>query len=164
MKGFTLVETLVVVLIIGILASIVLFHITSARQEARIVTAKQEVKNIFNSFLLLEADTEEWPDHKAPGLDECGGGGNEICPDGCAISLSDCESGLVCDDGFFNDWDGPYLSAEHLFDPWGNEYFFDTDYTLNEECVVVIGSYGPNGVGNNQYDADDVVYVLPLKQ
>jgi len=164
-KGFSLIEILVVIAIIGILASIILVSLASARERAKMVAARSEAKGIFNAILLLESDTEEWPDHKPSGLDGCGEAGNEICSDGCLISLSDCESGLVCDDGSFPNWGGPYLKANQLIDPWGNEYFLDTDYYVNGvgDCVVVIGSYGPNGMGNNEYDSDDVLYILPSR-
>jgi len=46
-------------------------------------------------------------------------------------------------------------------DPWGNNYFFDTDYDVNGVGTrAVVGSYGPNGVGNNLYDSDDIYYVV----
>jgi len=172
-KGFTLIELLVVIAIIGILSSIILISLGSAREKARIAVAKAEIKNIFNAFILFESDTERWPGDKDPYKVESGAGGNEICleplPGGCTYKLSDCEAGLACDNASdpYPNWNGPYLSANQLIDPWGNEYFFDSDYDYNahqglagEKWVAVLGSYGPNGLGNNDYDADDVIYVI----
>ena len=48
-----------------------------------------------------------------------------------------------------------------MLDPWGNPYFLDTDYHTGGDCVVAIGSFGPNGVGQNLYDEDDIIYVIP---
>jgi prepilin-type N-terminal cleavage/methylation domain-containing protein len=45
-KGFTLVELLLVMAIIGILAGIIFISIGSARKRARVTTFKQQMKNI----------------------------------------------------------------------------------------------------------------------
>ncbi len=170
-KGFTLIELLVVLAIIGILLGIVLVSLSGSREKAKRIVAKTEARSIYNAFVSLDMDTDEWPGHKTPNQDECGSENNEICTDGCTYKLSDCEAGLACDDAGnpYSDWKGPYIKADQLLDPWGNEYFFDGDYYINrgtaqEECVAVIGSYGPNGEGNNIYDDDadwdDIIYVL----
>lgn len=159
LKGFSLIEILVVIAIIGVLAGIVLTGVGTARQKAREIAAKMECKSIFNAILLLETDTDEWPGHQVPDkvnqVDD-----NEICADGCAYSFSDNRAGLVGTDANYPNWRGPYIK-EIPKDPWGNEYFFDTDYDTGTEWVAVVGSYGPNGAGNNQYDADDIIYILP---
>ena len=162
-KGFTLVELLIVITLTGILAGIVMIAFGGASERAKISKAKAEMKDIYNGISMLELDTVEWPGHKTPHLDECGQSNNEICPDGCNYGLSDCEAGLLCNplapDDYIN-WKGPYVE-EVPEDPWGNEYFFDTDYHIGVECMVAIGSYGPNGVGLNQYDEDDIIYIIP---
>ncbi len=163
-KGFTLVELLVVIAIIGILAGIVLVALGNSREKAKIARAKLEARQIYNAVNMIEADTGQWPGHKIPNQIECvDGDNNEICPDGCDYGFSDCRAGLICDDGDnpYPGWSGPYIQRiENLKDPWGHEYFFDTDYHVGEKCVAAVGSYGPNGVGRNLYDSDDVIYVV----
>jgi len=165
-KGFTLIEILIVITIIGVLASIIYSSVNSAREKAKIASARIEVKQIFNSIAILENDTGEWPGHKKPYEIERAMGSNEICGDGCTYGLNDCRSGLVCNpeppDDYTN-WQGPYLK-EIPEDPWGNDYFFDTDYDVDPgsgiKWGIVVGSYGPNETGNNLYDNDDIIYIL----
>ena len=68
-------------------------------------------------------------------------------------------AGLLTTNGSFPNWNGPYLPSIPL-DPWGNNYFFDSDYLVNGHNRVVIGSFGPNGVGPNVYDSDDVIKII----
>ena len=157
-KGFTLIELLVVIAIIGILAAIVLVSLSGAREKARIARAKAEVKSIYNSIIMLESDTNQWPGHQDPN-EVNQAGNNEICSDGCTYDLGDNEAGLAGTDGNYPNWKGPYIN-EMPKDPWGNEYFFDTDYSLGGEWKAVIGSYGPNGKARNLYDGDDVFYII----
>ena len=69
--------------------------------------------------------------------------------------LSKDKCGLFVNDGTYNNWKGPYYEGA-LEDPWENPYFFDPDYSYMSETRIMVGSFGPNGVGPNQYDADDV--------
>jgi len=162
LKSFTLIELLVTIAIIGILSGIVIIAAIQARQSAKIGKARAEVRQFYHAITILENDTNEWPGHQTPGVIGTGVSGNEICPDGCSISIFDDGAGLLGSDGFYPNWHGPYLQLrEAILDPWGNEYFFDTDYDIgHNDWAVVIGSYGPNGIGNNLYDDDDIIYII----
>jgi general secretion pathway protein G len=60
-KGFSLIEIMVVVVILGILASIVVPKIISRPDEARVVKAKQDVLAIQNALDLYKLDNGVYP-------------------------------------------------------------------------------------------------------
>jgi len=155
--GFTLIELLVVIAIIGILASIILASLSSARGKARIAHTQATLKEIRKAIAFLEGDSGEWPGHKSIEDIESGASGNEIW------DLNSAASGLVATDGAFSNWGGPYINVIPV-DSWGNDYFFDTDYDIEvgagETWAAVIGSFGPNGDGQNVYDGDNIYEVL----
>lgn len=171
LKGFTLIELLVVIAIIGILSTLAMVAVGYARGLAKIAKAQNETDELYKAITTMSNDTGFWPGHQA--VDAINAGtGNEICGDGCAFGLGAPESGLQATDGVYENWSGPYIAAVPL-DAWGHEYFFDTDYRVvdatNAPCAdaasgcvdaVVVGSYGPDGIGNNLYNADDVIKVI----
>ncbi len=162
-SGFTLIEILVVIGIIGLLSSITMIAVNNARSKAKIAKAQQDIDVIYSAIGQLMIDTGEWPGHQIP--DQVNTGANNEVWD-----LTTQSSGITQTDGLFSNWAGAYMLSIPS-DPWGNNYFFDTDYEINldnEPCdggggcfdSVVVGSFGANGVGQNQYDSDDVIKVV----
>jgi len=78
----------------------------------------------------------------------------EVC------DLNAANAGLVATNGGFPDWNDPYIPAVPT-GPWGSCQFFDPDYRLNGIEYVVVGSFGPNKIGQNLYDSDDVILKIP---
>jgi prepilin-type N-terminal cleavage/methylation domain-containing protein len=174
-KGFTLIELLVTLAIIGLLATMAVTAVNYARGQARIGKAQNDINEIAKAMAAMSNDSGFWPGHQV--IDTVNvANGNEICGDtgagACAYGLSAPEAGIAATDGTYDNWAEPYMQQIPL-DAWGNQYFFDTDYRVtsadNLPCngaplgctdAVVVGSYGPDGVGNGQYNEDDIIKIL----
>ncbi|MFH1866770.1 MAG: prepilin-type N-terminal cleavage/methylation domain-containing protein [Patescibacteria group bacterium] len=175
-KGFSIVELLVVLGIIAILATIQMGGLQEVRSRVYEILTRADMKQISTAIYLLENDTGKWPNGCLPG--------EVFDPE---VSINERQSGLVSaqaprpetDDGdgrsggectWTNSdvaaWNGPYLSFTK--DPWGMPYLFDPDYyrfhgcpgKTEEKAIVAIISFGPNKVGINAYDCDDIVFKL----
>lgn len=153
-RGFTIVEFLVVIGIIALLSVIAMAGTHYAKKYAQNKKAYADLSTIAKAIDTLALDTRQWPGHQTPYV---------VCTGSCANNeiedLSLPRAGLIQTDGLFPDWRGPYLQILPL-DPWGNPYFYDSDYQVNGETKAVVGSYGPNGQGLNDYDADDIIYII----
>lgn len=170
-SGFTLIEVLVVIGIIGLLSTLGRAAFGYARNSAKITKVGADTEQIAKAMRILSNDTLLWPGGlpiDAVGTAE----GVEICSStpNCAYDMSSPAAGLVATDGSYLGWSGPYMSSIPK-DPWGNQYFFDPYYEIQPDgtpcdgesiCApaAVLGSYGPNGVGNNDYDEDDIIKIL----
>ncbi|MGB6976254.1 MAG: type II secretion system major pseudopilin GspG [Gammaproteobacteria bacterium] len=119
MRGFTLIEIMVVVVIIGILASIVIPKIISRPQQARIVKAKQDILSIENAMQLYKLDSGFYPNTEQ----------------GIAALVTKPGSDPVP-----TNWQ-PYLK-EVPTDPWGKPYHYANP---GQHGDIDIFSYGPTG-------------------
>ena len=150
-RGYTFIELMVKIAIIGLLTAIALSAYGRYKEQAKIARAKSELKSIHLAIEALAADTEKWPGPNTVGQ----------TADDEIWDLTSPEAGLLSATAAFTNWKGPYIQSIPT-DPWGNPYFFDPDYHLTSTNIVpVVGSFGPNGEGENDYDGDDVLRILP---
>jgi general secretion pathway protein G len=121
--GFTLIEIMVVVAILGILAAFVLPKIMSRPDQARIVKVKQDILTIQSALDLYKLDNGYYP------------------------STDQGLSALVTKPTvppIPRDWKADGYLQEVPFDPWGEPYQY-----LNESEKLKIYSYGPKGKEGN---------------
>ena len=97
--GFTLIEIMLVVVIIGLIAAVGLPKIMGNTEKARINTAKAQINMLSTGAMQYEMDVGAYPQS----LDQ-----------------------LVNSTG--PKWDGPYTNSGKIpVDPWGNAYVFSAD-------------------------------------
>lgn len=126
-KGFSLIEIMVVVVILGILASIVVPKIISRPDEARVVKAKQDVLAIQNALDLYKLDNGSYP-----GTDQ-----------GLMALVEKPTSSPTP-----SNWK-QYLKSLPK-DPWGRDYLYLNPGEHGEVDVFTYGADGqPGGTGVN---------------
>jgi len=131
LKGFTLIELMLVVIIISILSAMVVPRLVGRSKEARIAAAKADIEsNIALSLDMYELDNGTYPS---------------------------TEQGLIALMRKPNmapvptNWKGPYLRKPPK-DPWGNDYVYISPGMHNKDDYDLF-SYGPDGIESQ----DDIV-------
>lgn len=113
--GFTLIEILLVVVIIGILAAVAVPKLSGRVKQAQVNAAKSSVEAIGLAVKMYEVDNGKFPDS----LQNLVSKGSEI------------------------NWNGPYLEKGIPKDPWGNEFQYSKNG--NEYTVTSAGPDGTFG-------------------
>lgn len=118
-SGFTLIEVMVVVVILGILAAIIVPKIMSRPEQARMVKVKQDIAAIQNALDLYKLDNGNYP----------------TTDQGLQALVTKPTTPPVP-----RDWKSDGYLQELPVDPWGQPYQFTND---NEKLRIY--SFGPNG-------------------
>lgn len=125
--GFTLIEILIVVIIIGILASLVVPRLAGRTEEARRQAARSDIEGgIALAIDLYEADTGKFPQTL---------------------------EALIKKPQDIKNWKGPYLKKGLPKDPWGHPYVYRVPGTQNDSSYDLF-SVGSDGQESTE---DDIV-------
>lgn len=128
-RGFTLIEIMVVIVILGILAALVVPRIMSRPDEARVVAARQDISAVMQALKLYRLDNARYP----------------TTEQGLQALVVKPTTGPIP-----NNWK-QYLDKLPK-DPWGNPYHMLSPGQHGEIDVYSYGADGqPGGSGN---DAD----------
>ena len=129
--GFTLIEIMVVVVIMGVLAALLVPRLMGRTDDARIIAAKQDIATLMQALKLYRLDNQRYPTNEQ-GLQ----------------ALTSKPSGGPAPPN----WKvGGYLDRLNK-DPWGNPYEYRSPGSHGEVDVYSFGADGkPGGTGN---DAD----------
>ncbi|MBN2133407.1 MAG: type II secretion system major pseudopilin GspG [Sedimentisphaerales bacterium] len=128
-RGFTLIELMIVVVILGLLATIIMPKILDRPEQARRMKAKVDIRNIQSALALFKTDTGRFP------------------------TTSEGLAALVTNPGIEGYHSGGYLERDPV-DPWGSRYVYispgihSKDYDLE--------SYGKDGEDGGAEDDADV--------
>jgi general secretion pathway protein G len=128
--GFTLIEMLLVVAIIGTLAALIVPKIAGKSQEAKIAAAKADISTLGTLLDAFQLDNDHYPTGK------------------------DGLQGLITQPRDASNWKGPYIKDATGIptDPWGHPYVYEFPgkHTVNGYDLT---SMGPDGQLNT---ADDI--------
>jgi len=129
-RGFTLIEMLIVMVILGLLAALVGPRMFGKVGKSRQKAAKAQISLLETALDTYKLDTGKYP------TTEQGLQALRVKPDGVER------------------WDGPYLPKDIPLDPWGHMY----DYRCpGEHGDYDIISYGADGSSGGEGEDEDIV-------
>jgi general secretion pathway protein G len=125
--GFTLIELMVVLLIIGVLAALIVPNVLDRADDARVTAAKTDVNNLMQALKLYRLDNQRYP----------------TAEQGIAALLTKPAAAPVPPN-----WKS-YLDLLPN-DPWGKPYVYLNPGVKGEVDVMSLGADGqPGGEGKN---------------
>lgn len=131
-KGFTLLELLVTVVIIGLLIAFVAPDFFKQLGKSEVTSARAQMDSLAKALDSYRLDTGRYPPSET-GL-----------------------KALVEKPAGENRWNGPYLRGALPLDPWGNPFVYR--FAGNTAQGFELESFGKDGQRGGQADAADLVF------
>ena len=130
-RGFTLIELMVVIVILGILAGLIVPRIMGRPEEAKQLKAKLTIESLETSLRLYKLDNGAYPSTEQ----------------GLAALIAAPDTGTSS-----NNWrEGGYIEKGRVpQDPWGNDFIYLSPGVHGEYDIISYGSDGvPGGEGKD---------------
>ena len=132
--GFTLIELMVVIVILGILAGLIIPRIMGRPEEAKQLKAKMQIESLETALKLYKLDNGMYPDTEQ----------------GLQALVEQPETGTIPKKWRKNG----YLEKGRLpKDPWGNEFIYLSPGAHGEYDII---SYGADGVPDGEDKNKDI--------
>ena len=130
--GFTLIELMVVIVILGILATLIMPKILDRPEQARKMKAKVQIANFQTALALFKTDTGRYP------------------------NTSEGLNALVADPGARGWKKGGYLeNAKVPPDPWGHPYVYLCPGSHGDYDLKSLGRDGEEGGSGDDADVEN---------
>lgn len=126
-SGFTLIELIVVVVIIGLLAGLVLPQFIRQEEKAKLKATRAQIELFATALDTFRLDVGRYP------------------------TTEEGLQALRQKPGAIERWDGPYLKKELPLDPWSKPYVYKSPGDHGPYDVISYGADGvPGGDGDNR--------------
>ena len=129
--GFTLIELIVVIIILGLLAGLVVPRLFKQASRAKSSTTKAQIAAFQTALAAYKLDTGTFP------TTEQGLQALRVAPTG------------------IRGWDGPYLPKDIPLDPWGRAYIYRYPGQHGDEPDII--SYGADGQEGGEGENEDIL-------
>jgi general secretion pathway protein G len=131
MRGFTLMELLAVIVIIGVLAATIGSRFLGQTEKAKAGAARTEMGQMVQSLDLFKLEIGRYPNAQE-GLEA-----------------------LLKNPGGLNNWNGPYLRKDNIKDPWNNDYKYASPGPNN--TPFELKSFGADGKEGGEGENADIL-------
>ena len=133
-RGFTLIELMVVIVILGILAGLIVPRIMGRPEEAKQLKAKMQIESLETALKLYKLDNGMYPDTEQ----------------GLQALIEQPETGIIPKNWRKN---GYLEKGKVPKDPWGNEFVYLSPGAHGDYDII---SYGADGVPDGEDKNRDI--------
>lgn len=134
-RGFTLIELMVVIIIIGLIAALVAPRFFGKVEQSKVKAAQAQIELFGAALDQFRLDVGRYP----------------TTSEGLSV---------LREKGGMENWSGPYLKKEVPPDPWGHPYVYTSPGTHDDYDLV---SYGADGTSGGENENQDIVSWKGLK-